>query len=162
VRRVNDVEVIVDRVAFPSLPLRADAEVSAQKGHDLFMFLRPPAVFEDQVIDHADIYQECERKFGRPIDLATKSTYNPKTRKFFGFADSYVPDPINYRKDLWDDVGVFPNTWDDILRGGRRIKQKHGIPVAIGLSPEIERGWPCARYSIRLVARSRMPTAIWS
>jgi multiple sugar transport system substrate-binding protein len=136
----NDVEVIVDRVAFPSLPLRAEAEVSAQRGHDLFMFLRPPAVFEDQVIDHADIYQECERKFGKPIDLAIKSTYNPKTRKFFGFADSYVPDPINYRKDVWDDVGIVPNTWDDILRGGRRIKQKHAIPVAIGLSPEIDTG----------------------
>jgi len=138
--QANDVEVIVDRVAFPSLPNRAEAEVAAKKGHDLFMFTRPPAVFEDDVIDHAEIYQECERRFGKPIDLAIRSTYNPKTRKHFGFADSYVPDPVNYRKDLWDGVGIAPTTWDDVLRGGRLIKQKHGIPVGIGISPEIDSG----------------------
>lgn len=138
--QANDVEVILDRVAFPSLPLRAEAEAAARKGHDLFMFTSPPAVFEDDVVDHAEIYQECERKFGKPIDLAIRSTYNPKTRKYFAFADSYVPDPINFRKDLWDGVGVAPTTWDDILRGGRLIKRKHGIPVGIGLSPEIDSG----------------------
>ena len=138
--QANDVEVIVDRVAFPSLPNRAEAEVAAKKGHDLFMFTRPPAVFEDDVIDHAEIYQECERRFGKPIDLAIRSTYNPKTKKHFGFADSYVPDPVNYRKDLWDGVGIAPTTWDEVLRGGRLIKQKHGIPVGIGISPEIDSG----------------------
>ena len=138
--QANDVEVILDRVAFQSLPLRAEAEAAAKKGHDLFMFTSPPAIFEDDVIDHGEIYQECERKFGKPIDLAIRSTYNPKTKKYFGFADSYVPDPVNYRKDLWDGVGVAPTTWDDILRGGRLIKQKLGIPVGIGLSPEIDSG----------------------
>jgi multiple sugar transport system substrate-binding protein len=138
--QANDVEVLVDRVAFPSLPMRAEAEVAANRGHDLVMFTRPPAMFEDHVIDHAEVYQECERRFGKPVDLAVRSTYNPRTRKYFGFADSYVPDPVNYRRDLWDDVGVAPTTWDDILRGGRLIKRKHGIPVGIGLSPEIDTG----------------------
>jgi multiple sugar transport system substrate-binding protein len=31
-----------------------------------------------------------------------------------------------------------PNTWDDIRVGGRKIKQKHGIPVGIGLASEID------------------------
>jgi len=136
----NDTEVIVDNVGLATLNSRAAAEVSAQKGHDLFMFLWPAPVFENQVIDHAEIYQECERKYGKPIDLAIKSTYNPKTKKYYGFSDSYVPDPINYRKDLWDDVGMTPNTWDDIRVGGRKIKQKHNIPVGIGLSAEIDTG----------------------
>jgi multiple sugar transport system substrate-binding protein len=104
------------------------------------MFLWPPPVFEDQVVDHAEIYQECEQKFGKPIDLAVKSTYNPKTKKYYGFSDSYVPDPVNYRKDLWDDVGMAPDTWDDIRVGGGKIKQKHNIPVGIGLSAEIDTG----------------------
>ncbi|WP_455389367.1 ABC transporter substrate-binding protein [Petrachloros mirabilis] len=136
----NDTEVIVDNVGLATLNSRAAAEVSAQKGHDLFMFLWPPPVFEDQVIDHAEIYQECERHHGKPVDLAIKSTYNPKTKKYFGFSDSYVPDPINYRKDLWDDVGMRPDTWDDILKGGAKIKKKHGNPVGIGLSAEIDTG----------------------
>ncbi|MDX1486886.1 MAG: extracellular solute-binding protein [Acidiferrobacterales bacterium] len=136
----NDTEVIVDNVGLATLNSRAAAEVSAQKGHDLFMFLWPPPVFEDQVIDHAEIYQECERKYGKPIDLAVKSTYNPKTKKYYGFSDSYVPDPVNYRKDLWDDIGMTPSTWDDVRNGGRKIKEKHNIPVGIGLSAEIDTG----------------------
>lgn len=136
----NDTEVIVDHVGVAVLNSRAAAEVSAQQGHDLFMFLWPPPTFEDQVIDHAEIYQECESKYGKPIDLAIRSSYNPKTKKYYGFSDSYVPDPINYRKDLWDDVGVLPDSWDDIRVGGRKIKEKHGKPVGVGLSAEIDTG----------------------
>lgn len=134
----NDTNVIVDNIGLAGLNSRAAAEVSAQKGHDLFMFLWPTPVHEDQVIDHREIYQECESKYGKAIDLAIKSTYNPKTKKFYAFSDSYVPDPVNYRKDLWDDIGMTPNTWDDIRVGGRKIKQKHGIPVGIGLASEID------------------------
>jgi multiple sugar transport system substrate-binding protein len=136
----NDTEVIVDHVGVAALNSRAAAEASAQQGHDLFMFLWPPPTFEDQVIDHAEIYQECERKYGKPIDLAIRSSYNPKTKKYYGFSDSYVPDPINYRKDLWDDVGMTPDSWDNIRAGGRKIKERHGIPVGIGLSAEIDTG----------------------
>jgi len=134
----NDTEVTVDNIANTLLPARMAAEANARKGHDLFMRLDPPAVYEELVIDHAEIYQEVERKFGKAIDLATKSTYNPKTKKYFGFSDCYVPDPVNYRKDLWDDVGVNPDSWDNILKGGAKIKQKHGIPVGIGLSNELD------------------------
>ena len=134
----NNTEVIVDNIGLAGLNSRAAAEVSAKQGHDLFMFLWPPPVFEDQVIDHKEIYQECERKYGKPIDLAIRSTFNPKTKKYYGFSDSYVPDPINYRKSLWDDVGVAPDSWDNIRKGGAAIKKKHGIPVGIGLSAEID------------------------
>lgn len=134
----NDTEVIVDHVGIPALNSRAAAEVSAQKGHDLFMFLWPAPAYEEQVIDHREIYEEVERKHGKPVDLAIKSTYNPKTKKYFGFSDSYVPDPINYRKDLWDEIGMRPSSWDDILVGGRKIKQKRNIPVGIGLSAELD------------------------
>lgn len=134
----NGIQVQVDHIANTEIPARAAAEVAAQKGHDLFMFLSPPAAYEKQVIDHTEIVQEVEKKHGKMLDLALKSTYNPKTKRYFGFSDSYVPDPGNYRKDLWDDVGVFPDTWDDVLSGGRKIKQKHGIPVGVGLSQELD------------------------
>ncbi len=134
----NGIRVQVDHIANTEIPARAAAEVAAQRGHDLFMFLSPPAAYENQVIDHAEIVQEVEKKHGKMIELGLKSTYNPKTKKYFGFSDSYVPDPGNYRKDLWDDAGVFPDTWDDVLNGGRKIKQKHGIPVGIGLSQELD------------------------
>ena len=135
----NDTDVVVDNVGIPAINTTAAAEVSAKKGHDLFLFLWPKPVYEDEVIDHREIYEECEKKYGKPIDLAIKSTYNPKTKKYFGFSDSYVPDPINWRKSLFDEAGSKgPDTWDDIRTVGRKIKEKRGIPVGIGLAQEID------------------------
>jgi len=135
----NDTQVTVDNVDLKAINARAASEVSAQKGHDLLMFLAPPAAFEEQVIDHAEIYQECEKRYGsKPIQLAIKSTYNPKTKKYFGFSDSFVPDPVNYRTDLWGEIGMTPDSWDDIRQGGKKIKDKTGIPVGIGQSEELD------------------------
>ena len=132
----NDTEVIVDNIASTAIPGRAAAEASGGRGHDLFWFTSPPASFEDMVIDHKEVYEECERKYGPAIQLAVKSTYNPKTKKYFGFPESFAPDPINYRVDLWDEAGVKPDSWDAIRQGGKKIKDKTGIPVGIGQSSE--------------------------
>ena len=134
----NGTEVIVDNINLALIASRAAAEVSAQKGHDLVMFLAPPSVFEDQVVDMTEVYAECATKHGKPIDLAVKSTYNPRTKKYFAFSDSFVPDPVNYRADLWGDIGMKPDAWDDVRVGGKKIKDKTGIPVGIGLSAEID------------------------
>ncbi len=136
----NNINVVVDHIAIGEINARAAAEVSAKKGHDLFMFLSPPAAYEKQVIDHGEIYQEVERKHGKPIDLGYKSTFNPKTKKYFAFSDSYVPDPGNYRKDLWEKVGYpkGPDTWDDLWKGAKKIKDTAGNPCGIGLSQELD------------------------
>lgn len=138
----NDTEVIVDNIGLAGINARAAAEVSAQKGHDLFMFNWPPPAFEEQVIDHKEIYQECERKFGKPIDLGIKSTYNPKTKKYFAFSPSFTPDPVNYRQDLFGAVGMpkGPASWDDVRTAGAKIKKQFGNPVGVGLSQEIDTG----------------------
>ncbi len=136
----NNTEVIVDHINLNELPARAAAEVSAKKGHDLFMFLSPPAAFEPQVIDMAHVYQEVERKHGKKVDLAHRSTYNPRTKKYFAFSDSYVPDPGNWHKDWWTEAG-FPNgpdTWDDLRVGAKKIRDKSGHPCGIGLSQELD------------------------
>src|SRR5258708_7558259 len=133
-------QVIVDHISIPEINARAAAEVAAKKGHDLFMFLSPPAAYEQQVIDHAELYQEVEKKWGKTVDLGHKSTYNPKTKKHFAFSDSYVPDPGNYRKDLWSQVG-FPNgpdTWEQLHQGAKAIKEKLGNPCGLGLSQELD------------------------
>ncbi|HSD52221.1 MAG TPA: twin-arginine translocation signal domain-containing protein, partial [Candidatus Methylomirabilis sp.] len=97
----NNVEVIVDNIGIAGLSARAAGEVSAQKGHDLFQFNWPPPIYEEQLVDMKDVYEECQRKHGKPIELAIKSTYNPKTKKYFAFSPSFTPDPLNYRQDLF-------------------------------------------------------------
>lgn len=133
----NDTEVIVDHINVGDIPARAAAEVAAQSGHDIFFFLAPPAQYEDQVIDHKEIVNEVTRKRGKMTDLAYRSTYNPKTKKYFAFSDNYVPDPVNYRTDLWGEIGIKPNTWDDVLRAAPKLKDK-GNPIGIGMSNEID------------------------
>lgn len=136
----HNTKVIVDHISLNDLEARGASEVAAKKGHDLFMFLEPPSVYEAQVIDHAEIYQELEKKWGKPVDLAVRSTYDPHTKKYFAFSDSYVPDPGNYRKDLWSEVGYpnGPSTWDELRDGAAKIKKKTGHPCGIGLSQELD------------------------
>ncbi len=45
----HNTNVVVDHIAIGEINARAAAEVSAQKGHDLIMFLSPPAAYEKQV-----------------------------------------------------------------------------------------------------------------
>ena len=132
----HDTDVVVDHVGVNALNSAAAAEVAAGRGHDLVMFLRPRPVHEPDVIDHREIVEECQRRYGKPLDLAVRSTRNPKTGKFHGFCDSVVPDPINYRSDLWAETGRTPDDWDHVRVGGRAIKGRTGIPVGIGLSSE--------------------------
>ena len=68
----NDTNVILENIGLAGLKSRATAEVLAKKGHDLFLFLGPPPVHEDEVINHREIYEECEHKYGKPVDLAIK------------------------------------------------------------------------------------------
>ena len=138
----NDTEVTVDNIGLAGVNARAAAEVSAQKGHELFLFNWPPPAFEQQAVDMKEVYQECERKFGKPIDLAIKSTYNPKTKKYFAFSPSFTPDPVNYRQDLFSDVGMpkGPTSWEDVRVKGAQIKKQFGNPVGIGLANEIDTG----------------------
>ncbi len=138
----NDTEVIVDNIGVAGVNPRAAAEISAQKGHDLFLFNWPPPSFEEQTVDLKDVYQEVERKVGKPIDLAVKSTYNPKTKKFYAFSPSFTPDPVNYRQDLFSQVGLpnGPRTWEEVRTAGAKIKKQFGNPVGIGLANEIDTG----------------------
>lgn len=136
----HNTNVVVDHINLVDLNTRAASEAQAKKGHDLFMFLSPPAAYESQVIDMTHVYQEVEKKHGKKIDLAHKSTYNPKTKKYYAFSDSYAPDPGNWRLDLWSQVG-FPNgpdTYDDLRKGAKAIKEKLGNPCGLGLSQELD------------------------
>jgi multiple sugar transport system substrate-binding protein len=133
----NDTDVIVDHINLTDLPARAASEVAARSGHDLFQHLSPPAAFEDQVINLKDVVQDVTKKLGKPKGLARRSTYNPKTKKWFGFADNYVPDPVHYRRDWWGEAGVRPTTWENVLRGAAKLKAD-GHPIGIGMSNELD------------------------
>lgn len=135
----NNVEVTVDHIPFAELPANAASEIQKQSGHDLHWFLSPRPAYEDQVIDHTEIVQEVERQAGKMLPLVDRSVFNPRTKRYFGFSDTWAPDPVHWRTDLWAKAapGKTPDSWDDILAAGPALKAA-GHPVGIGLANDID------------------------
>jgi multiple sugar transport system substrate-binding protein len=137
------IEVTVDHVGFADVVPRATAEVAAQSGHDIHMFIGLASAFEEHVIDLSDVVKGLEKKYGPQIELAKRSTYNPVTKKQFALSDMWVPDPGDYLKSVWEGIGMpnGPSTWEDLVKAAPEIKKKHPeiqIPIGIGLSQDID------------------------
>src|SRR5262245_38652538 len=137
------IEVTVDHVTFADIVPRATADVAAQAGHDIHMFLGLASAFEEHVIDLADVQSALEKKHGAQVELAKRSTYNPFTRKQFALSDMWVPDPGNYYKSAWTAIGMpnGPASWEDLVKAAPEIKKKYPeiqIPIGIGLSQDID------------------------
>ncbi len=128
----------MDHLSVNDLLPRAATEVASRRGHDLFGLLAPPATLEAHLLPLNDVVGECERRFGKLISLAHQGTYNSKTQKYFALADHWAPGALHYRVDLWNDVGVKPDTWADIREGARKIKAKHGVHAGFGLARELD------------------------
>jgi multiple sugar transport system substrate-binding protein len=137
----KDTQVVVDRVGLGEVNSGAMAEAEKRQGHDLIMLLTPGAMYEDHVIDHREIYNECERRYGKPTDFAIRTTYNPRTGKYFGVSLGYQAAVTVYDKGLWDAVRVRPDSWANILAGGRQIRLLQDKPVGFSLAPEINGEW---------------------
>ncbi|HEX2053308.1 MAG TPA: extracellular solute-binding protein [Actinomycetota bacterium] len=134
------VNVTVDHIDQAEIPARAAAEISARQGHDLIEFIFPPANLEPSVRDLSDLNREAERRFGKQIELCTRSTFNPTTNRFWGFCHGWAPDPGNFRRNLWERVGMEngPTTYEELLEGGTRIRTDQRIPLGLGMSNEID------------------------
>ena len=136
----NNTNVSVDVIPVEEIRGRAFAEVKAGTGHDIFIFPWSPAEFHQSVIDHAGIYQAIGPKYGAIQQLAHRSTWNPATRKYFGFADFWMPSPVHYFEDYWSQFGMpfGPVHQGALLSGGERIRDKLGIPSGLAFSPTLE------------------------
>ncbi len=136
----NDTNVIVDIIPVEQIRDRAFAEVKAGKGHDLFMFPWPPAEFGQHVIDHGEIYQAVAGRVGAIQQLAHRSTFNFKTKTYFGFADFWVPSPLQFFEDYWGPIGMpaGPIHYNGLLGGAKEIREKFGVPCGLAFSPTLE------------------------
>lgn len=137
------IQASVDHISFADIVPKANGEVAAGQGHDLYFFLSPPSAFEPHALDLADITKEAERRYGPMVPLVRKSTYNPHTRKVYGFSDNWVVDPGDYLKDVWSKVGMpnGPVTYGDLYSAGVQIKKAYpnvSIPIGIGYSQDID------------------------
>jgi multiple sugar transport system substrate-binding protein len=138
--KANNVTVKVDHIGLAEIPSRTAAEISAGQGHDLIEWIAPPSQFEPSALDLTDVVKEAEKRFGKIHPLCHRSSYNPLTKKYYCFCPGWTIDPGNYRKSLWEKAGKpnGPETWQDLITYGGKIKKEQGIQLGIGLSQELD------------------------
>lgn len=134
----NSVDVVVDHFDVNQESTHAEAEVASQRGHDLFhVNVTSVAAFEDHVIDHREIVEEVEAKVGKMTPFIERSVFNPRTKKYFGFSDFWIANPVHYRTDLWAAAGRRPGGWHDLMAAGSQLKAR-GSPIGISLGVDGE------------------------
>ena len=136
----NKVAVTVDRVNFAELPTALAAEIDAGQGHSIIELPSSPASFVAGLHDLGDINMQARATFGAAHDFCIALSYLPDSDYFYGFVAGYALNHGNYDIELWTQAGypAGPATYDDLLAGGRAIYETTGIPVGIGISPEID------------------------
>ena len=136
----NNVAVSIDRVNFAELPSALAAQIAAGQGHTIIELPSSPASFVAGLQDLSDINEQAAALFGTRHDFCTAVSYLPDSDFFYGFVAGYALNHGNYDIELWREVGYpdGPETYDDLLAGGRAIYESTGIPVGIGISPEID------------------------
>ncbi|MFN2496793.1 MAG: ABC transporter substrate-binding protein [Pseudonocardiaceae bacterium] len=134
------VDVTVDHIAAADIPARIAAELQAGQGHDLIQYIATLSQYEQSVLDLADVTQEATNRHGTQLELCRKSSLNPTTGKYYAYAPGWAPDPGNYRRSLWQPVGLpnGPSTWQELLQGGAEIKRSQGVQMGLGMSQEID------------------------
>src|SRR6478609_3867327 len=140
----NKVAVTVDHIPVQNVPARAAAEASAQSGHDLFGFNGAGGahLYRKFFIDVADLVKETEKKYGKVSTIGKQLGYNADDGTWSAFPDFYINFPGMYQKSLWDEIGMKPDTWDNLRIGGAKLKAKgHPVGISLGHSNDPNTTW---------------------
>jgi len=147
----NNVNVTVDHIALGELPASLTAAIDAGAGPSLVEMVFAPPQFIEGLHDLTDLNMQAQQLFGEQVETSKMSSYLPATGTYYGYSPGFVPDPANYDINMWTQVGypTGPSTYADLLDGGAKIKDQLGIPLGLGMSPELD-------------SRLAMRNVIWS
>jgi len=136
----NGVDVTVDHINIAELPAALAAAIDAGEGPTLVELNLAASNFVEGVRDLTDINMEAQELFGPQAETCTANSYLPANDMWYGYCHAWVPDPGDYDRNLWAEAGFpdGPATWADLLEGGAKIKEESGVPMGLGLSPEID------------------------
>jgi len=136
----NNVSTSVDHVNFTELPTILASQIEAGDGYTLIELLFSPSEFIEGLHDLSDINAIASEMYGERVGTCQATSYLPISDTYYAFTHGYVPDPGNYDIALWTEAGYpsGPQTYQDLLDGGRTIFESTGIPVGLGISPELD------------------------
>ncbi len=127
------VTIKVDHLRSEQMPAKLAAEVTTQSGHDVVeLDLMAVWLHEANLVDASDIAADLTKTMGDFYQFGPDSAF--VNGRWLGVPYFWISFPGSYRKDLFEQVGEnAPDTWDDLLRAGRKLK-KIGHPVGIPIS----------------------------
>lgn len=138
--KAHNVKVTVDHIALTTVPSTLASAISAGQGPTLMETILVPSAHAEGLQPLNDVVAAAEATFGEMVPTCRHSSYLPTHDKYWGFCSGWVPVPGVYRSDLWKDAGYpdGPASYADLLDGGTKIFKMTGIPVGVGMSPEID------------------------
>jgi multiple sugar transport system substrate-binding protein len=134
--RGRGVQVTVDFVTNLDVAARGAAEVAAQRGHDIVQWdlaVSSPFLWKNHMINLTGLVHDIETRSGKFSSVGVQAGFDSTAGVWFSLPIFYMAFPALYRKDLWDQVGGAPDTWERVLEGGRRLKAM-GHPVGMPIS----------------------------
>lgn len=138
--KANNVKVTVQHISYADLNSTLAASIAAKNGPTLVQMNATPAAFVQGLQPLNDVNEAAKAAYGEGVAPCTHQTYLPTSKEWYAYCVGWVVDPGDYRVSLWKDAG-YPNgpvTYEDLYDGGVKIYRKTGIPVGVGMSPEID------------------------
>jgi multiple sugar transport system substrate-binding protein len=146
----NGLSVTIDHLPHLEIPARAASEVAAKAGHDLFMWngAGGPHVYKNFLTDVTKVVDYVQNKHGKVDNIGRQIAYNEDGKTWSAYPDYYIRNPGMYRKDLWDEIGMMPDSWDDVRIGGAKLKKKgHPVGISLGHSVDPNADWRSVLWS---------------
>ena len=140
----NKIEVTVDHIPVANVAARAAAEASAGSGHDLFGWNGAGGahLYRKFLVDVTSLVESIEKKYGKVSAIGRQIGYNQDDKTWSAFPDFYINFPSMYRKSMWDEIGMKPDTWDNVRIGGAKLKAKgHPVGISLGHSNDPNTTW---------------------
>lgn len=136
----NGASVSVDHINVAELPGNLAASIDAGDGPTILEMAFPPSAFIDGLHDLSEVNAMADELYGDPLVTCSASSYLPANDTWYGYAHTYVPDPGDYDIAMWTEAGLpdGPQTYDELLEYGSIIFAEQGVPLGIGLSPELD------------------------
>src|SRR5207248_3960321 len=108
------IEVTVDHIPVANVAARAAAEASAGSGHDLFGWNGAGGahLYRKFLVDVTSLLESIEKKYGKVSVIGRQIGYNQDDKTWSAFPDFYINFPSMYRKSMWDEIGMKPDTWE--------------------------------------------------
>lgn len=134
------IQVVVDHINIGDLVTATTSEMSADSGHDIIELGPEAAQFTPNVVDMADVNEQAAKQFGDVFGVIPRVSYNPTVKSWYAFCHGWTIDCGDYRRSLWEKAGMKngPDTWQELLDTGEKIRKEQGVQVGIGMSQELD------------------------